>query len=486
MNGKVISIAVAATALVLVGCSSSDDNPPGFQPSELIVGESDTGVAADDIDTLELRRNAATLSSSSLGLNINELLGVGFATSDEGTPVNPNGMNVTTVGDNVENGDMLDDDVESLMNTSLALDSNVATVTREGNIITIDPDENELCQEQVLGDMVDNNAACVAVYQDLLVVLDARSEDTGVVTYQFQQEPVLLIGYSPDGGSYEINIGGLKTLLEAAADEDPETTVDLPDTFSGAVRVTAMVDDDSGVAAAGSISLAVTQPINIVDTDGDANFSLGNSELLKVSSDAQGNTRIDSTYGALSASFLSQLDDEDPDSMDVVALMMSGFTSQLSINEDADVATLTNTGSVLSIAINSGEAVNLSVSNYGATLTPDSLTIDQGLTLGASLTSVVGELSDGFNNAQFDVSMPTGTVLEEDSSGAARVAAGMFSYSLNASTSEGPITSSFAASAGECFESGGDDDDDPVFFGETVVDEDDDDEVLVKVDCGAF
>ncbi|MEE9335865.1 MAG: hypothetical protein V3U65_17370 [Granulosicoccaceae bacterium] len=137
---------------MLVGCSSSDDCPSAFVTSDMIVGESGTRNAADDIDTIELRRNAATLSSNCLGLNINELLGIGFANSssdEQSTPIDPNGMTITMVGDNVNNGDMLDDDVESLMNTSLALDSTVATVTREGNVITINPDENELCKEEV-------------------------------------------------------------------------------------------------------------------------------------------------------------------------------------------------------------------------------------------------------------------------------------------------------------------------------------------------
>ncbi len=484
MNGKYIGIALAASVLVLSGCSSSSDSAPASSSSDLIVGESGTGTAADDIDTLDLRRTAAALSSSSLGLNINEVLGIGFASSDQqSTTVGPGGMEIVTVGDGVENGDMLDDNVESLMETSLALDSTVADVTREGNIITIDPDENELCQEEVLGDMVENNAACIAVYKDLLVILDAKTEDTGIVTYQFQEEPVLLIGYSPNGGSYEINLGGLKTLLEAADDQDPSTSVMLPDTVAGAMRVTAMVDDDSGVTAAGSIGLSVTQPISIIDTDGDVNFSLGNSDLFLVSADADGNTRVESTYGALNASFPSQ-NNLDPTKMDIVSLMMSGFTNQLNINEAADVATLSNSGSALSIAINSGEAIRLSVSNYGATLKPDSLTIDRGLTFGATLTGVVGEISEGFNSAQFDVSMPTGTVLQEDSSGAAKVEAGAFSYNLDASTREGPITSSFSASAGQCFEAPGQSGSSD-FITDPAVDNADSDDVLVVVECGA-
>ncbi len=52
------------------------------------------------------------------------------------------------------------------------------------------------------GNIDKDDAAYVAAYKDLLVALDARSEDTGVVTYKIRQQPVLLIGYSPNGGSY--------------------------------------------------------------------------------------------------------------------------------------------------------------------------------------------------------------------------------------------------------------------------------------------
>ncbi|MEE9335863.1 MAG: hypothetical protein V3U65_17360 [Granulosicoccaceae bacterium] len=76
--------------------------------------------------------------------------------------------------------------------------------------------------------------------------------------------------------------------------------------------------------------------------------------------------------------------------------------------------------------------------------------------------------------------MATGTVLEENSSGVAKLSAGVFSYNLDSSTVDGLATSSFAASAGQCFEStsGGSD-----VFIDPVADQADSDELLVLVDC---
>lgn len=471
MDRKYIRIAAVASVLVLAACSSSDKSDPesdsNADTSDLIVGESKTGILADDVATDDLRRSAARFASDSLGLNINEVLGIPFFASSssdvfsgsETTNTNTGETDTitsgSTVGDSIENGDTLDDNIDSLMTTSLALDSTVAIVTREGNVITIDPDENELCQEEVLGNMIAADAGCVAVYKDLLVVLDAKTDDTGLLTYQFQETPVLVIGYSPNGGSYEINMGGLKAVLEASAAQDPDTTVDLPDTMQGAMRVTAMVNDDSGVTAAGSMSLSVTQPISIIDTDGDINLSLGNSELFKVSSDTEGNTKISSNYGALSASFPAILDSANPTKTDMVALMVSGFTNQLDINKAGDEVKLGNSGSALTVAINSGEAVKLSISSYAITLNSDSLSIDEGLTLGVSLSNVVGQLTNGaLNSAQLDIAMPTGTVLApDDASGSTKVSAGAFSYNLQASSAQGAVSNSFSASAGECFTS---------------------------------
>jgi len=98
MSIKYIGITAVASAMVLVGCSSDSKNS-GFDAGELIVGESATGTPADDVSTTDLRNTAASLASSSLGLNINEVLGIGIQDNTQSTTTGLNGMNIVTVAD---------------------------------------------------------------------------------------------------------------------------------------------------------------------------------------------------------------------------------------------------------------------------------------------------------------------------------------------------------------------------------------------------
>lgn len=482
MITKYIGISSVTALLILSACSSgSSSSDPAGDP--LIIGESDSGRAADEATTEELRRSAARLASDSLGMNINEVLGIGLVgTSDDdgATPM---------VGDEIEGADLYDDNVDSLMRSSLALDGADATVTREGNVITIDPDETAICNEQLLGSALvpEDFAQCTQVYSNLLVILDAQTDDTGVLTYQYDGEAFLNIGYSPNGGSYEINLGGLRALVGATGD-----VASLPDTMTGALRVVATLDDTSGITEAGSVAMLVTQPISIVDAAENVNVSLDNSELFSIASNGNGTTTIRSSFGALSAAFPSASDDDDfftdPNpTTDIVSLAMSGFTSQIDIDEMSEEIRLSNTGSVLSIGINNGEAIRLSVSNYGMTIDSDSISINPGLTLAASLTGVLSQFvgDDSLNSAQFDLSMPSGTVMVPDEgSGGVRINSGGLSYSVVANTNQGAVSNSFSATAGQCIDSAGISGSSSDVTTGTNVDEDDD-ELLAIVECGA-
>jgi len=338
-----------------------------------------------------------------------------------------------------------------------------------------------LCQRELADGSTEINAQCAELAKDLTVVLDAKTEDTGILTYQYKQEAVLSIGYSPNGGSYEINLGGLKTVVESLSANDAQALAELPDTMQGAMRVTATVDDDTGVTAAGSMSLAVTQPLSIVDTDGDVNISLGNSELFKVSTDNNGNTKIASNFGALSASLPAMLRGQQSTATDIVSIMARSFTSQLDINDVGDEIKLGSSGSSFVVGINSGEAIRINVSNYGMTINSDGISIDPGLTLGTSLTSVISQYTDAtINSASVNLSMPQGTVIGQDGTAdAAKVTSGGFSYSVNANTPQGAFNTGFAANAGDCFgaaNSGGDGTD-------TTATPVDSNAVFVKVDC---
>jgi|GEM_PF-4532073 len=492
-KGTAALVSVAVSALVLAGCSSGSKSSTPAPDTEdagsnLIVGESASGMPADDVSSLELRKTAAGLASSSLGLNINEVLGIGLQDDSETVTTGIDGMNVVTVSDSVPNADMLDDNVDSLLKTSLAVEDTSLMVSRDGNVITVDPDDTQLCTFEQIDGTTSIDQQCLEIVKDLTVVLDAKTDDTGIVTYQYQQESVLSVGYSPNGGSYEINMGGLKSVIETLAASDPQLNANLPDTMQGAMRVTAIVDDTSGVEAAGSMSLSVTEALNIVDTDGNININLGKSELFKVSSDAAGNSTIASNLGALSASLPALLnpDPTNPDApADMVSIMAGAFTSQLDINGSGNEIKVGNSGTTFTLGINSGEAVRINVSNFGMTINSDGISIDPGLTLGTSLTSVISQYTDAaLSSATFNVAMPTGTVITNDETAtesAVKVESGGFSYALNANGPQGAFNSSFAASAGDCFRP-------PIEtydnFGNLTSTEDID-APLVTVDCGA-
>ncbi len=484
MISKYIGITSAAALVILSACSS-DSKTSGPAGDPLIIGESDSGISADEATTDELRRSAARLASDSLGMNINEVLGIGLVGISDDTGPTP------MVGDEIEGADLYDDNVDMLMRSSLALDGADTTVTREGNVITIYPDAAAMCDEQLLGLALvpEDFTRCTEVYSKLVVVLDAQTDDTGVLTYQFDGDDFLNIGYSPNGGSYEINLGGIKTLLGATGD-----VASLPDTMTGAFRVVATLDDSSGITEAGSVAMLVTQPISIIDAAQNVNISLGNSELFSIASNGNGTTTIRSSFGALNAAFPAGADDDDSDpantvntgtNPDIISLVMNGFTSQIDIDEMSEEIRLSNTGSVLSVGINNGEAIRLSINNYGMTINSDSITINPGLTLGASLTGVLSQYlgDNSLNSAQFDLSMPSGTVMVPDEgSGGARINSGGVSYSVVANTNEGAVSNSFSATAGQCIDSAGNGSSSDVTPG---VDMTDDDGLLAIVECGA-
>jgi hypothetical protein len=89
---------------------------------------------------------------------------------------------------------------------------------REGNIVTIAPNEQRVCADEFpLLDLTDNNLPnCEQLLQDLSVQIRANSEKSGVITYSFLNNDILSIGYSENSASYELQLAGLELLVERA------------------------------------------------------------------------------------------------------------------------------------------------------------------------------------------------------------------------------------------------------------------------------
>ncbi|MEM7257852.1 MAG: hypothetical protein AAF404_10735, partial [Pseudomonadota bacterium] len=123
---------------------------------------------------------------------------------------------------------------------SLALNDSDST-TRDGNRITIDPDQATLCADPALN--VDANQAdrerCQTLLADLRLQIDPVNANEGTVTYLFKGEPVLLIGYADGSSSMEIRLQGIRSLLDEEATLNPGGNRNGPYTeFTGAIKQT--------------------------------------------------------------------------------------------------------------------------------------------------------------------------------------------------------------------------------------------------------
>ena len=257
-----LSVAVCVTSLFLVNCgggSSGDGNTAG---GSLIV-EGGSGIPADDVDTSVLLRKASTGASTSLGKNITSMQRLGGSSTSVGllldaTPLDTF-MQLTSNGEDGEsiNPDELlttsvEEDIGSFFDTLLGLDEQLADVTRTGNHIIIDPDDVAFCERELLDSTAtaDERANCQSLVSNLLVEMDAVTEDSGLVTVTFAQQDLLLMGYSPKAVNYEIKLPGLQTLLDRASQLDDEI-VSVPN-MRGAVRFSATVINDAVNAEAGT------------------------------------------------------------------------------------------------------------------------------------------------------------------------------------------------------------------------------------------
>ena len=163
------TLTLLAAGLLVAGCGGSSGNG-GVQVNPILI----------DASTADLKDNASINIGGSLDTSLD---GVSRVTSGDG-------------GDGFDDpattgiGGLWGDDAQSLLNTSLDLGTEENTV-REGNRITIDPDDAAVCSEELVG--MDTDQAefqrCQALVADMLVQIDATSDTAGTMTYLFQSQP---------------------------------------------------------------------------------------------------------------------------------------------------------------------------------------------------------------------------------------------------------------------------------------------------------
>lgn len=425
---RAVGLGLAALVLAMAACSgggsSGSDSNGGSTP--LIPG-SGSGNPASNATTDDIQRSAADSATRGISTNVGGLQNVlnDSAAIDAGIEIT---QNVTGGGDpggspgfdGVPDVLMTDlsDGLGSLIDASLGLTGTSATTERSGDVITIDPDDTALCEEELLGMSAtqDDFDRCVALVADLVVEIDAASEDTGIVRYRYLGDPVLLIGYAPMAASFELNLSGLRTVLARLEELESGSIGELPSILEGALRLTATVISDAPGAEAGTVGLSVTERLRVTDETSGTDISLAPSTLLTLQADAAaGSASFETEIGALRAAFSSGDEFGNPS---LITLAMSGLTGRIDVTEAGDTLRVSNLGlqgRPLTLSVGASEVLRLVMDTFGFSLNADTgqVDIDSGMDIELQLSNAMGVIDDlGSNFSLFlGLEAPGGTSL---------------------------------------------------------------------------
>ena len=320
-----------------------------------------------------------------------------------------------------------------------------AVTSREGDRITIDPDEAALCADGALGSSAP--ADCAALLGRTLVVLDAVRAESGTVRWLFDGVDVLRVAYGPEEGGYELALAGLGALGRAAAELGGEPDP-VPDAFEGAVRLVASVRSREPGAEAARLSLFVSEPVRIEDADTGTRFGLGASVLWSIDADAGAGTFASrASIGPLSLA--GRLDGG---AGPAFALEVPGWTV------DASAARDEGTLEVSSVGIGAGEATLMvdGATVLRARLPLTSFAVEGDATrfdapLDAALDLVLPEVGE----ASWRFAAPAGTRLADRGLGVVEVeAGGPWRVEERYAVGDERRETVHVAGAGECFDTG--------------------------------
>lgn len=460
--------ALFALALLVSACGGgSGDSDPSNNQSGLIPGESSTG----DVSALsddQILQNAADNAAGGLGVNLGGISRLATQEQADDSSV----VGEMTDGSDTQAIDDLDESSDNFIVNSLGIDDTGARITRDGNVITIDPDDQTLCDDDIpLAPGINNDSSCLQLVSDLTVQVTAESEETGVISYLFQDTPVLLIGYSPIGGSFEISLDGL-LLVSQRADALQGDTSSMNSILSGTVRLEALISNDEPGSEAGTLSLKVTEAISIGAVGEENQLSLEPSTVFDVAFDeATQDVSMDLDWGALQIVGTTEDSDDNPS---ILSLDLGGLSAEIDTNTENPSFQISNIGIggvPLTVTIDSIESLNLTLANFGVSIDEqsDTITLDGALNASLMLNNLAGLLEDQAADFSVDasVSAPGATVFTPQENGSTQVTSG---GPLNSTLIGGDGTSSGQSevmiNAGECVDTSSDDDSSssPVLF----------------------
>lgn len=438
------AISLLAASLMLANCggSSSSDKP---EPDP-IVNTTSTGV---------LKSNASGNIGSSLDITLNSVSRV--TSGDDGSEGGDDDPSESGIGA------LWSDDAQSLIDTTLDLSSEENTI-RDGTRITIDPDDAAVCAEELVDMSTDQQEfqRCQILVSDMLVQIDASSDDAGTMTYLFENQPLAIVGYGPNSNSFELNLATLKSLVDAEDLLNPDTGDESPlDTIQGAIRLSATATNATSGQEAGSVAVEVSQPIAIASADTGTTLTLGNGKIFGMTADAATESAsLELAVGALQASA------EDEGS--VSSIDMSGLTAIIEFANDSDILTVRNLGvgrGPLRVALDNTDVLNLGLDTLGFSVQMEDgvITLDGALNLSVLIREIFEDntVSDTLFS-MLEMTAPAGTQIADQFNDSLMVSSGgPFNYSLTTQDENGnPLIDQLTVNAGQCADDVGESDSD--------------------------
>ena len=307
----------------------------------------------------------------------------------------------------------------------------------------------------------------------MTVRLVATAEEQGVLTYLYQQQPVVSLGYAPNSESIELDLGGLKAVIDGVAaleinsndinSNDINSNIDelstMLDEMSGSFKFTATESNSTEGQEAGSISYAVAKPIQIVGVD-DGGFqnrlSMQTGTLFSISADAatgEGSLSID--LGAITAAGATD--------KGFGQMSLAGVTVQADINPADGVLEVRNFGlskGPFSLSLNNEEIMHATLGAFGFHVTegtdmePGELIIDGNMDLSIVLNQFAeNEYMEGVVAMALDMMAPSGTSFSRAGNGTIQIGgAGPFIVTLGQTPDIGaPTIETVRVNSGECF-----------------------------------
>ena len=418
-------------------------------------------------DTDRVIQSAVDSVSGNIGTNMNSLESTTEGSSAVDGLLSDDDDNLNPSADQITSSQPFADD-EPLGFDKMArdvvlptLEGGNATRTRDGNTITIDPDEQYVCQQWSRDelDFIDPSDVqnCAELISDLTVRIDATSDDTGKLTYLFANSNLLVIDYAPTAGGFEFVLPTIKAVIQ----RDSEITgsdLMVPDVVLGAIKLSTVVTNNTPGSESGSMSFAVTEPVRIKSDADNYDLQLGNSTRLTVESNA---ATEDAKVSLNLDSIVLSMDDfvgTDPNALSTVNIPNFSITAEL--QESGDKLLLTDTGfgtQAMSLSVSDRIIMTLAMAKTSMLFSDEPiLSILQNFDFDLNISDL-SELTGGDypvnSTAALALSTIGGTVLQEQDNDSIRVISGgpfNVAYSLIDGDTNPQGTSSFAQ--GECFE----------------------------------